>query len=196
MPNPLSVYVPLASLTQPTVASIISAALRYDKPDWNNSRHTLRAFLLALNEKLNEIEKSKDTEYDEFDERTIQHAAEVRKWCIKVDHETDQSVELDWHKIRQAYNWIAGQKGDEMAKYFRVSDPKPYYEMTVLAVSWDMFMFAYCSTYVNDALYRILRLGVIRTKSSRRGQNQSPSRRSRRTLSKKFCPMCPSAILW
>ena len=93
MLNPLSVYVPLASLTKTTVRSIVSAVREHDKPDWNNSRRTLLAFLLTLNKTLKKIEQSKDNN-NQLDEHTVQHVKEVRQWLVK-QNEFGSNIQLD-----------------------------------------------------------------------------------------------------
>jgi hypothetical protein len=59
MPDPLSVYVPLSSLTEETIHSIVSTVQRSRGKMWNNGRRTLLAFLLAINNRLNELKMKK-----------------------------------------------------------------------------------------------------------------------------------------
>jgi hypothetical protein len=129
-PDPLSVYVPLDALTRETVYSIVSTVLHSEKRDWNHSKRTLLAFLLALNEKINDIEQNKDTN-DKFDESTIKHAIEVRQWFPQ---------DLDWNELRGRYDEMASETTDGISKHYGVEKCEPYYELAINGVSYSMFI--------------------------------------------------------
>ncbi|CAF4062233.1 unnamed protein product, partial [Rotaria sp. Silwood2] len=135
MPDPLSVYVPFYSLTEETIDSIVSTVQQSNNKDWNHSKRTLLAFLLAINNKVSEIEKqdSKNT----FDRQTAQHAAKVRQWLVEKDH-SGNVKKLDWDELRKTYDHMAREKDDGMAKYFGVTNVEPYYELTIEGLHPDI----------------------------------------------------------
>ncbi|CAF3967682.1 unnamed protein product [Rotaria sordida] len=73
MQQPVSVYVPLESLTEPVVRSIISVTTSSYELNMNYSQRTLLMFLLAIDEKLQQIENKTDTAEQTSDESIIQH---------------------------------------------------------------------------------------------------------------------------
>ncbi|CAF5120076.1 unnamed protein product, partial [Rotaria sp. Silwood1] len=128
MPDPLSVYVPLDSLTEETIDSIILTIQQSDRRDWTFSKRTLLAFLLAINNKVNEIENNKSN--NKFDEQTIQHVAKVRQWLVQKDR-VGKREQLDWNKLRKTYDQMIKEKEDGTAKHFAVKNIEPYYELTI-----------------------------------------------------------------
>jgi len=133
MPDPLSVYVPLDSLTEKTLDSIIRTVQQSKKKDWNHSKRTLLAFLLAINDRVSEIEKNKDSN-NKFNEQTVQHAAKVRQWLVEKD-QFKNSKKLEWDELRARYDQMASEKDDGMAKHFGIENFEPYYELTIQGVS-------------------------------------------------------------
>jgi hypothetical protein len=129
MANLPSVYVPLESLTEPTVRSIISVAIEF--PNWDFSQRTLLIFLLAINEKLEEIENSTDENKHKFDEHLIQHAKKVREWLVD-----DKNKPLNWDRYRQSYHHIAKLKCNDLAHYYGSKDANPYFELKMKTVSY------------------------------------------------------------
>jgi hypothetical protein len=127
MLDPLSVYIPLVSLTKATVRSVVSAVGGHDEPDWDHSRRTLLAFLLALNKTVKEIEQSKDND-NQVDEHTVQHAKEVRQWLVK-ENTYGKNIQLDWNELETRYQRMING-------YFEANAKKPYSELTKNAVSY------------------------------------------------------------
>ncbi len=136
MADPLSVYVPLDALTEETIDSIVSTVQQSEKKDWNHSKRTLLAFLLAINAKVSRIENNKDPN-NKFDEQTVQHAAKVRQWLVEKDR-SKNIKKLDWEKLQAKYDQMASEKDDGMAKYFGVKNFEPYYELTIEGVSIEV----------------------------------------------------------
>ncbi|CAF1036176.1 unnamed protein product [Adineta steineri] len=137
MPDPLSVYVPLNSLTEETIDSIVSTVQQRDKRNWNQSKRTLLAFLLAINNKVNEIEQNNHSN-NKFDEQTVQHAAKVREWLIEKVQFGDNK-ELQWDELRQNYEKMVHQNDDnEMAKQLNITTIEPYYELAIEGVHRDV----------------------------------------------------------
>ncbi|CAF2956905.1 unnamed protein product [Rotaria sp. Silwood2] len=130
MPNPLSVYVPLESLTEQTVMSVVATTFKHELPDWNDSRRTLLVFLLAINERLNEIEKNKV----QFDEQTLKHAIEVRQWLVRKG-KSGQTMELDWNELRKTYDKMINNKNTKEETLLYMRNEEPYFELTIDAVS-------------------------------------------------------------
>ncbi len=135
MPDPLSVYVPLDSLTEETIDSIVSTVQQSERNDWYNSRRTLLAFLLAINNKVSEIEKNKDSN-NKFDEQTVQQAKKVRQLLVEKNQAGDIR-ELDWDKLRKKYEKMASETDNGMANYFGVETIEPYEELTIQGVSFS-----------------------------------------------------------
>jgi hypothetical protein len=133
MPDPLSVYVPLDSLTEETINSLVSTVLHSTKQDLNQSKRTLLTFLLAINERVSEIEKNEDAS-NKFDEQTVQHAAKVRKWLVDKD-QCGNIQELNWDELRATYDKVLSEKDDGLARKFDVEKYEPYYELTIEGVS-------------------------------------------------------------
>ncbi|CAF4541004.1 unnamed protein product, partial [Rotaria sp. Silwood2] len=135
MLDPLSVYVPLESLTEETIDSIVSTVQQSNKKDWNHSKRTLLAFLLSINNKVTEIERqdSKNT----FDRQISRHAAKVRQWLVEKDH-SGNIKKVDWDELRKTYDKMAKEKDDGMAKYFGVTNAVPYYELTIEGLHPDI----------------------------------------------------------
>ncbi|CAF4140426.1 unnamed protein product, partial [Rotaria magnacalcarata] len=127
--NALSVYVPLESLTEKTVHSIISTATQAGTSDWNHSRRTLLAFLLAINDKLQQIEKNENAN-EQYNEYTIQHAKQVRRWLVRK-HYSGKVIDIDWNDFRTHFEGMFQENDDEIAKRYRVKTPEPYYELGI-----------------------------------------------------------------
>ncbi|CAF1405754.1 unnamed protein product [Rotaria sp. Silwood1] len=135
MPDPLSVYVPLDSLTEETIDSIILTIQQSDKRDWAFSKRTLLAFLLAINNKVNEIENNESN--NKFDEQTLQHVAKVRQWLVQKDR-FGKREQLNWNKLRKTYDQMIKEKEDGTAKHFAVKNIEPYYELTIEGLHPDI----------------------------------------------------------
>ncbi len=131
MPDPLSVYIPFESLTESVVRSIIRVVTPSYSPNWDYSQRTLLIFLLAINEKVEGIEKSKDATEEKPDENLIQKATEVRKWLVDK-----KKKPLNWDQLRQSYNKTAKQNCDELARYYRSESADPYFELKMHTVSY------------------------------------------------------------
>ncbi|CAF4003253.1 unnamed protein product [Rotaria magnacalcarata] len=135
MPDPLYVYVPLESLTQETINSVISTVQHPDRKIWNFSKRTLLAFLLAIDKSVSDIERN-DSNY-KYNEHTIQHAARVRQLLVHKDH-AGKIEKLDWTELRERYDMMAREKDDGTAKYFGVENAEPYYELSIEQVHPDV----------------------------------------------------------
>jgi hypothetical protein len=133
MSDPLSIYVPLASLSELVVRSIVSVVFKREEIGRNHSRRTLLAFLLAINERLKEIEQSKDTA-NKFDEYIVQYARNVRQWLTNKDL-LDNSQELNWNELQTIYQKMADDKTGELWTYYGGQKTKPYYELVIDVVS-------------------------------------------------------------
>jgi hypothetical protein len=138
MSEPLSVYVPFESLTESVVRSIIRVVTPSYSPNWDYSQRTLLMFLLAINEKVEGIEKSKDTTEPKPDEHLIQKATEVRKWLVD-----EKKKPLKWDQLRQIYNKTAKNNCDDLARYHRSKNADPYFELTMPTVSYPYFCYIY-----------------------------------------------------
>ena len=111
MPDPFSVYVPFESLTDPVVRSIISVATENFSRNENNSERSLLIFLLAINKKLEEIERTTDDATGKkIDEHIIRHAEQVRKWLVDNDGKP-----LNWDELQQKYEKTANRRSDDSA---------------------------------------------------------------------------------
>ncbi|CAF1466637.1 unnamed protein product [Rotaria sordida] len=130
MQQPVSVYVPLESLTEPVVRSIISVTTSSYELNMNYSQRTLLMFLLAIDEKLQQIENKTDTAEQISDESIIQHAKNVRQWLVYNNKEP-----LNWDELRKIYNKMTKQEYNSLANYFGVKDAVPYFELTMRTVS-------------------------------------------------------------
>ncbi|CAF1446359.1 unnamed protein product [Rotaria sp. Silwood1] len=122
----LSVYVPLESLTEQVIRSIISVISSSDNLSPDYSQRTLLIFLLAINEKLNEIENNTDERGSISDKNIIQHAKKVRQWLVYNNNKP-----LDWDKLRTAYDEMTKQHRNALAHYCGVKDANPYFELTI-----------------------------------------------------------------
>ncbi|CAF1136346.1 unnamed protein product [Adineta steineri] len=129
MPDPLSVYVPLQSLTKEVINSLVSTIPQAKSNNWNNSRRTLLAFLLAINNKVNQIEKHTDSN-NKFDEKIIQHAREVRQWLAEKH--------LKWDELQTKYEDTATKNNNELALMFNAETVEPYYELTFKGLHPDV----------------------------------------------------------
>ncbi|CAF1423147.1 unnamed protein product [Adineta steineri] len=129
MPDPLSVYVPLQSLTKEVINSLVSTIPQAKSNNWDNSRRTLLAFLLAINNKLNQIEKHTDSN-NKFDEKIIQHAREVRQWLAEKH--------LKWDELQTKYEDTAKKNNTELAQMFNAETVEPYYELTFKGLHPDV----------------------------------------------------------
>jgi hypothetical protein len=130
MANPLSVYVPIESLSEATVRSIISVATSFSFPNWDYSERTLLIFLLAINEKLKEIETNVNENDKKIDEPSVQRAQEIRRWLVDR-----QNKPLNWEHLKQKYDQIAGKNCDDLAKYHGHKGADPYFELILKTVS-------------------------------------------------------------
>ncbi|CAF1169729.1 unnamed protein product [Rotaria sordida] len=126
MQQPVSVYVPLESLTEPVVRSIISVTTSSYELNMNYSQRTLLMFLLAIDEKLQQIENKTDTAEQTSDESIIQHTKNVRQWLVYNNKEP-----LNWDELRKIYNKMTKQEYNSLANYFGVKDAVPYFELTM-----------------------------------------------------------------
>lgn len=124
MQDPFDIYIPLESLTEPTVRSIISVATR--RPNWDFSERTLLISLLAINRKLAEIENNKDG-----NEHIPEHVKNIRQWLVN-----DQNKQPDWNELEELYKMIAQQKSNELARYYGSNDTNPYFELRISIVSY------------------------------------------------------------
>ncbi|CAF4141450.1 unnamed protein product [Rotaria magnacalcarata] len=139
MPDPLSVYVPLNSLTEETVDSIVSTVStvpQSDKTEWSFSRRTLLAFLLAIHNKLSRIEQNDSTM--KLDRQIVEYASKVRQWLVHKNHSGNIIKELDWTELRETYDKMAKETDDGNAKYFGVKNAEPYFELTIERVHPDI----------------------------------------------------------
>ncbi|CAF0938712.1 unnamed protein product [Adineta ricciae] len=138
LPDPLSLYVPVKSLSKGTIDSIVSASHRSDRSDWNFSRRTLLAFLLAIHNQLRIIEENKDFQ-SKFDEKTIQRASEVRKWLGRKNQSGDIE-EIRWDHLETNYKKMSREIDNGMAQCFHVDikDVEPYYELTIPGLHADI----------------------------------------------------------
>lgn len=136
MPDPLSVYVPLDSLTEETINSIVLTVLHSEKKDLNNSKRTLLAFLLAINERVNEIEKNNDSN-NKFNQETVQHAEKIRQWLVEKD-QSDNIKMLNWDELRATYDMMASDNDDGCARHYNVQNYEPYYELTIEGLHPDI----------------------------------------------------------
>ncbi|CAF2749734.1 unnamed protein product [Rotaria sp. Silwood2] len=134
IPDPLAVYVPVASLTKPVVRSILFAALKYETRDWNHSRRTLLAFLLALNKKLEEVKQGTNTG-QKIQERIIRQVDDIRQWFVYED-DSGNLVEPNWDELRATYQKMTVDKVDDTWTYYGGHKTKPYYELIISVVSW------------------------------------------------------------
>ena len=134
MPDPLSVYVPLESLNEKTIDSIVSTVQQCTAKQWTHSQRTLLAFLLAINNRLSEIEDDKDLK-KKVEGQIVEYAAKVRQWLVEKD-QTGNVKEIDWVELRARYDQMASEQNDGMAtRYFSRDKYEPYYEMTIENVS-------------------------------------------------------------
>ena len=124
------VYVPLESLTKPTVRSVINVVIGSPSPNFDYSERTLLVFLLAINKNLEEIEKSVNNG-NKIDEKLIQRVEEIRQWL--VDRHNKQ---LDWNKLKELYAQIAEKKCTDMARYYGSKEADPYFELRMRTVSF------------------------------------------------------------
>lgn len=121
--DPFSVYVPLESLTESTVRSIISVIEPNHHPYWDHSERSLLIFLLAINRKLTEIEQLPE------DTATTQ-VKNVRQWLVDSKGEP-----LDWEKLQQRCDEITKNKSGEIVYYDWSRIVDPYFELTLQVVS-------------------------------------------------------------
>lgn len=134
MPDPLSVYVPLESLNEKTIDSIVSTVQQCNAKHWTHSQRTLLAFLLAINSRLSEIENNKDLK-KKSERPIVEHAAKVRQWLVEED-QTGNMNEINWVELQARYHQMASEQNDGMAaRYFSMDKYEPYYEMTIENVS-------------------------------------------------------------
>ncbi|CAF3518546.1 unnamed protein product [Rotaria sp. Silwood1] len=129
MPDPLAVYVPVAALTKPVVRSILFAVLEHERRDWNHSRRTLLAFLLALNKKLEEIEASVETRH-KIGDQIIRQVDDIRQWLVYED-DSGNRVEPNWDELRATYQKMIADKVDDTWTYYGGHRTKPYYELII-----------------------------------------------------------------
>jgi hypothetical protein len=130
MEDPFSVYVPLESLTESTVCSIISVATSFVYPNLDYSERTLLIFLLAVNRKLKAIETDSNADDKKIDEQSLQRAQKIRQWLVDR-----HNAPLNWDQLEEKYSQIAGQNCDELARYYGSKDANPYFELTIKTVS-------------------------------------------------------------
>jgi hypothetical protein len=116
-PDPLSVYVPFESITKRLIQSIVSVVQRVDRHNHNNSQRPLFAFLLVLNEQLENIEKTSHINA---------HAAHVRQWLVDIENRP-----LNWDQLRTHYKQMLQHERANTQSDVR----QPYWELTVKIVS-------------------------------------------------------------
>lgn len=112
MPDPLSVYVPLNSLTESMINSIVHTVLYSTKKDWHHSKRTLLAFLLAIHNRVSQ---------DQTDP--------IRQ--LLVDRNSKQ---LDWNSLQEQYEQMMKENEDGTSAAFEVAY-EPYYELKIENVS-------------------------------------------------------------
>lgn len=126
------VYVPLESLTESTVQSVIKvvqAFQSFQSPTFDYSERTLLIFLLAIHDKLEEIEQ-KAADEEKIDPELLHRAQEIRQWL--VDREKKQ---LNWDKLKHLHAQIAEHECTDMAHYYGSKDATPYFELRMKTVS-------------------------------------------------------------
>lgn len=126
MPDPLSVYVPLKSLTKEAICSVVSTVRRSKTNDHHFSRRTLLAFLLAIDHRLTQIERNPAGNH-QLDEEAIAYACKVRRWLVKEDR-FGGVEQIEWDRLRADYKKMTAEKD--------FKDVEPYYELTVKEVSF------------------------------------------------------------
>ena len=126
LPSPLSIYVPLQSLTKQVVRSVIAVVNSVPARNFDSSERTLLIFLLAIDNKLKEIENNTLPSEDVSNQPVIQHAKKVREWLV---YDNDQP--LDWDKLRQVYD----ETDDHVKNCCGERKHGPYHELTVRTVS-------------------------------------------------------------
>ncbi|CAF2878302.1 unnamed protein product [Rotaria sp. Silwood2] len=133
-----SVYAPLESLTESVIRSVISVVSLSNDRSSDYSQRTLLIFLLAINEKLKEIENSTDASGQISDENIIQHAKKVRQWLVY-----NNSKPLDWNQLSEAYDEMTKEHRNNLMHYCGVKDPDSYFELTIKTVSCTEFYSIY-----------------------------------------------------
>ncbi|CAF0719890.1 unnamed protein product [Adineta ricciae] len=122
--DPSSVYIPLESLTEPTVRSVINVVVPHYSLNWDHSERTLLIFLLALNKKLTDIENSFESDEKKLDQRIIEHARQVRAWLVDRNNQP-----LDWKELQKNYDDTCDKKHDALANYHHADNANPYFEL-------------------------------------------------------------------
>ena len=129
--DPFSVYIPLESLTEPTVRSVINVVVPHYSLNWDHSERTLLIFLLALNKKLKDVEDSTEDDENKLDQRIIEHAKKVRAWLVDRNNHP-----LDWEELQKNYNDTRDKKHDALAEYHHADNANPYFELDVKTVGY------------------------------------------------------------
>ena len=106
------VYVPLNSLTESMINSIVSTVLYSTKKDWHHSKRTLLAFLLAIHDRVSQ---------DQTDP--------IRQ--LLVDRSSPDDVkQLDWNALQEQYEQMMKENEDGTSAVFEV-EYEPYYELKI-----------------------------------------------------------------
>ncbi|CAF3357951.1 unnamed protein product [Rotaria socialis] len=123
MPDPLAVYIPVASLTKFLLCSILCAVSNQERIDWNHSRRTLLAFLLALNKRLEELKEIANTR-DEISDQITRKLDEIRQWLVYEDRD-GTCREPNWNELRETYQKMTADKVDDTWTYYGGHKTKP-----------------------------------------------------------------------
>ncbi|CAF1928026.1 unnamed protein product [Rotaria magnacalcarata] len=129
MPDPLAVYIPVASLTKSLLCSILCAVSNHERIDWNHSRRTLLVFLLALNKRLEELKEIANAR-DKISDQITRKLDEIRQWLVYEDHD-GTCREPNWNELRETYQKMTADKVDDTWTYYGGHKTKPYYELTI-----------------------------------------------------------------
>lgn len=108
-------FVPLESLTESVIKSIVCVATTFRRSSFDYSERTLLAFLLQIESKLRESEA---TQY-----------IPIRQ-CLST---------VNWKELRLKYERIQNLNCDEMARYFKSPTSQPYFELTCPTVCFLYF---------------------------------------------------------
>ena len=118
MPDPLSVYVPLHSLTEKSVQSLVRVLEQADRCYPNASSDTLLAFLLALNQRLTAMEEK---------EQNGEQTKKIREWLLVHDGQSNEVRKIDWTRREEKFHWYMEERTKR--------DFSPYHELTLKPVS-------------------------------------------------------------
>ncbi|CAF3596149.1 unnamed protein product [Rotaria sp. Silwood1] len=133
--NLSSIYVPLESLTEPTVHSVLYTALNNRiLSARNHSRRTLLAFLIAINKRLQAIEQNKDKNDDNINLRV----KNIRQWLL-YHNSSGNTVKIDWTELQRTYQtMMANLQTSSMSSYRGGNMEEPYFELKIKTVSYSI----------------------------------------------------------